>query len=119
MQTDIPTVSEVVRRAAALCDPDGHDAAATALVVRFEDAEEPARGLPGLKERLLRAVDEVDPEGDSPAAAMAAAVAFYLSGAPEHADDREGTLRVAARLVFGEDPPERVAAWLADHGVQT
>ena len=59
---DTITLSELVRRAAAIVDPPGDDAAVEEFTVRHEDADEPVRGiLDGLQERLLWGADEDAP----------------------------------------------------------
>ena len=42
MQTDTPTVSEVVHEAAGLTDPDGHDDAIASMLTAFEDDDREA-----------------------------------------------------------------------------
>src|SRR3954465_14325649 len=54
MQTDRSLISlaDLVRRAQAIVDPQGEDAAVTELVTRHEDADDPLRGqLAGLGAR--------------------------------------------------------------------
>ena len=112
MRTDVPTVAEVVQRAAALCDPPAADPAVTALVERFEDDGRPARGVSGLAQELERAVVAADAEGDSPAAAMTAAAAAWLATNIEHGEDRERVLREASRAAWSGSPPDHVGTWL-------
>ena len=114
---DTTPISQLVSHAASLVDPEGTDPEVEGLVLAFEDDDRPARGLPGLREELQSTVEGMDPDGDSPAARMAAAVAFFLSGAPEDERDREGLLRVAARLFYGDALPDPVEQWLALQGV--
>jgi hypothetical protein len=107
------TLAELVRRAAAIVDPPGEDAAVEEFAVRFEDADEPVRGiLEGLQERVLWGADE-----DAPIV-MAQAVTLYLA---HRLDDVENTpehiLLHAARAEFDGKVPENVSAWLADQGV--
>ncbi len=107
------TLAELVRRAAAIVDPPGEDAAVEEFAVRFEDADQPVRGqLDGLQERLLWGADE-----DAPIV-MAQAVTLYLA---HRLDDFENTpehiLLHAARAEFDGHPPENVKAWLTDQGV--
>jgi hypothetical protein len=60
----------------------------------------------------------VDPEGDLPQIAMAAAIVRYLAHKPSELEDgRDTLLRLAARAQFHGDPPELVAEWLVDQGV--
>ena len=113
MEPEQITLAELVRRAAAIVDPPGEDAAVEEFAVRFEDADQPVRSqLDGLQERILWGVDE-----DAPIV-MAQAVTLYLA---HRLDDFENTpehiLRHAARAEFDGRPPENVKAWLDDQGV--
>jgi hypothetical protein len=107
------TLAELVRRAAAIVDPPGEDPAVEEFAVRFEDADEPVRGvLEGLQERIQWGADE-----DAPIV-MAQAVTLYLA---HRLDDVENTpehiLLHAARAEFDGHVPENVTAWLAAQGV--
>ncbi len=110
MPTDrtLITVSDLVRRAAAIVDPGGDDPAVVELVTRFEDDDEPVRGvLDQLRERLAWGADE------DPPIVMAQALVLYLAHRiDEIDDDTEELLRLAARAEFDGHPPEPVAAWL-------
>ena len=115
MPTDpqLISLSDLVRRAAAIVDPPGDDAAVEEFAVRFEDADQPVRGiLDGLEERVMWGVDE-----DAPIV-MAQAVTLYLA---HRLDELENTpehiLAHAAKAEFDGKPPENVKAWLADQGV--
>ena len=60
MPTDrtLITLADLVRRAQAIIDPNGADPAVTELVERFDDDDEPVRGiLDSLEERLAWGVD--------------------------------------------------------------
>jgi hypothetical protein len=115
MPTDWTLISlaDLVRKAAAIVDPPGEDAAVEEFAVRFEDADQPVRGiLDGLEERVMWGVDE-----DAPIV-MAQAVTLYLahrldevSNTPEH------ILAHAAKAEFDGRPPEHIVAWLGDQGV--
>ena len=111
MATDrtLITVSELVRRAAAIVDPGGDDPAVVELVSRFEDDDEPVRRvLDGLEERLAWGADE------DPPIVMAQALVLYLAHRLDEVDDDdEELLRLAARAEFDGHPPEPVEAWLA------
>ena len=115
MPTDreLITLSDLVRRAAAIVDPPGEDPAVEEFAVRFEDVDEPVRSqLDGLEERVLWGVDE-----DAPIV-MAQAVTLYLAHRPEDLENTpEHILLHAARAEFDGHPPERVVGWLADQGV--
>jgi hypothetical protein len=111
---DTVTVSDVVRRAVALVDPDGGDPIAPELLVAYEDDDRAAVGLgPSLWDELRSTVEGLDPEGGSGAAAVAAAVACFLASQPEGGDSDAATIREAVRVAWGDDPPDAVAAWLA------
>jgi hypothetical protein len=117
---DPPTVAAAARRAADTVDPGGEDAAVGAVVAHLEDDDEPVTAVAGLGDRLEEARRAADPEGDVPAVTMAAAVANYLAYRREGTSEgREDLLRLAARAEFeGGRPPEEVANWLRDQGVE-
>ena len=120
MNNDIGTVTvaQLVHQAVALCDPDGKDEACTQLLLAFEDDDRVAVGLGDpLAEELRTSVDGLDPEHDSAAAEVAAAVTSYLATKPGGGSDGDATIREAARVAWGGDPPHNVGAWLADQGV--
>src|SRR3954468_4913724 len=93
---DLITLSDLVRRAAAIVDPPGDDPAVEEFAVRFEDADQPVRGqLNGLEERILWGADE-----DAPIV-MAQAVTLYLAHRPESLDTPpENILLHAPRAAF-------------------
>jgi hypothetical protein len=115
MPTDrsLITLSDLTRRAAAIVDPSGDDPAVVELVTRFEDDDEPVRGiLDDLEERLAWGADE------DPPVVMAQALVLYLAHRLDEVDDDEDELlRLAARSEFDGRPPEPVAEWLAERGV--
>src|SRR3954462_10868263 len=114
MPTDrsLITVSDVVRRAAAIVDPGGDDAAVAELVPRFEDEEEPVRGvLDTLEERLAWGADE-----DAPIVMTQALVLYLGHRLDEYEDDETELLRLAARAEFDGHPPDTVTAWLEERG---
>jgi hypothetical protein len=117
-QTDVPTVSKVVRRAVAICDPGGQDGAVVALFEAFEDDDRPAPGLgESLNEELRTSAEGIDEDGDDPAVHVAAAVAAFLATQPEGGSDDDATLREGARVMWGGSPPDAVRDWLAQRGV--
>jgi hypothetical protein len=110
MPTDrtLISVSDVVRRAAAIVDPDGDDPAVVELVTRFEDDDAPVRGvLDQLEERLAWGADE-----DPPIVMTQALVLYLAHRVDEYDDDPEELLRLAARAEFDGKPPEPVSDWL-------
>lgn len=114
----IPTVSEVVREATAISDPNGTETAVTALYDGFEDDDRPATAAADLQGELFETVRAIDPEEDEPAAWAAAAAAVWLATNPSQADNGDHVLREATRLVFEGNPPESLAQWLAARGVE-
>jgi hypothetical protein len=114
----IPTISEVVREATAICDPEGTDTAAIGLFESFEDDDRPTTAAEDLQGELLSTVRGIDPEGDNPAALAAAAAAVWLATNPSQADNGDHVLREGTRLVFEGNPPEPVSEWLTARGVE-
>jgi hypothetical protein len=116
MPTDrsLITVSDLVREATAIVDPQGRDPAVVELAQRFGDDDEPVRGvLDQLEERLAWGADE------DPPIVMAQALVLYLGHRlDEIDDDADDLLRLAARAEFEGSPPEPVARWLSDRGVE-
>ena len=114
------TLAALARRAAELVDPTDESADVADFELQFEDADAPARALleDTLDERVEEAVRRIDPEGDLPQIAMAAAIVRYLAHKPtEASDDRGHVLRLAARAEDHGDPPPVVSDWLVDQGV--
>lgn len=114
----IPTISEVVREAAAIVDPDGSDDAIAAFFESFEDDDRPTTAAEDLRGELLSTAEGIDPEGDDPAALAVAAAAFWLSTNPSQADNGGHVLREGVRLAFEGNPPEPLADWLTARGVE-
>jgi hypothetical protein len=116
MATDrsLITVSDLVRRATAIVDPQGEDPAVVELASRFGDDDEPVRGvLDSLEEKLAWGADE------DPPIVMAQALVLYLGHRLDEVDDDDDDLlRLAARAEFDGDPPEPVTAWLSERGVE-
>lgn len=116
----ILTVSEVVREAAAICDPQGSETAVTALFEGFEDDDRPATAAEDLAGELLETVRAIDSEEDDPAALAAAAAAAWLATNPAQAGNGNGDriLREGVRLLFSGEPPQPLEAWLEQRGVK-
>ena len=114
----IPTVFEVVRRAAEVCDPRDQHPELAELLARFEDRDEPITALEDPEAELAEAA-ALDEDLAEPAELMALAVATYLAHRRDEIDDaRAELLRLAARAEFPGDPPGPVHDWLVDEGVQ-
>ena len=119
-EPDPVTLAQLVHRAAEITDPDGADADVTELMQRFEDADWPVSGiLDSIEQRMAEAAGTLDPQEDSPGLQVAAAVAVYLAHRRDEIDeDPVHVLRMAARAEFDGNPPEHVAGWLQDAGIE-
>jgi len=115
---ETPTLSDAVRRAVEVVDPDG-DQGTDDFLVRFEDRDEPIAGLQeSIEQEIAEAVGALDPDGTDPAVQMCGAVVTYLAfRRDEITDVREDVLRLAARAEFDGDPPPVVRDWLESEGV--
>jgi hypothetical protein len=111
-------VSEVVREATAICDPDGTETAVIALYDSFEDDDRPATAAEDLAGELFETVRAIDPEQDEPAAWAAAAAAVWLATNPDQVNKGRHVLREGVRLVFDGKPPETLGEWLAERGIR-
>src|SRR5918997_4142524 len=102
MPTDrsLITVSDLVRQATAIVDPQGEDPAVVELADRFGDDDEPVRGVLGeLEERIAWGADE------DPPVVMAQALVLYLAHRLDEVDqDRHELLARAARAEFDGAP---------------
>ena len=104
------SLAELVTEATRIVDPQGTDPAVTEFATRYEDADEPVRGILGeLEERLRWGAD------DEPAVVVAQAVVLYLGHRPDETEeDPDRLLQLATRAAFGEAPDERIAAFLRE-----
>ena len=110
-------VSEAIREAAAICDPEGADSGVRALLESSEDDDRPVTAVEDLEGELRSSATGVDPEGDSGAVAMTCASALWLATNPDQEGEREHVLSEADRLWFKGEPPPHVEEWLAGQGV--
>ena len=114
-----PTLAKVVDRAADVVDPVGREDGVAQLVARYEDRDEPITAFEDLATELAEGKGAIDPQDEDPAVVMAVAVAVYLAYRRDEVEDNpEEILRLAARAEFDGRPPEPVATWLADRGVE-
>ena len=115
MERRTPTVSDVVRRAVELCDPDDVDQVLGRLEEQFEDDDEPVTAVENIDERLAIALEGTDVEGENPAVAVAGAVVRYLAERPGQmaSGDDAGLVDHAVRAQWRDDPPGYVEDWLA------
>jgi hypothetical protein len=119
-EPDPVTLSQLVHRAAEVTDPDGNDPDVVELAQRFEDADWPVSGiLEGIEERMAEAAGTLDPQEDSPGLQMAVAVTVYLAYRRDELEhDPLDIMRMATRAEYDGHPPENVADWLAQAGVE-
>jgi hypothetical protein len=116
---ETPTLFALVHRAAEVCDPTGVEEGAAELLRRFEDRDEPIGDPAEAEQTIAEAKGAIDPQDEDPVAMMTAAVATYLAyRRDEVGDDRANLLVLAARAEFDGKPPEPVASWLAEQGLQ-
>jgi len=116
MDRRTPTVSDLVARAVAICDPDDDDPVLGTLQEQLEDDDEPVTAVENLEERLAIALEGTDVDIENPAVAVATTVVLYLAshGGREDADrDGEELIRLAVRAQWHGQPPRYVADWLA------
>lgn len=106
-------LSELVRKACGIVDPDDEDGVVGEFEMRFEDADEPVTGIENLEERIGFGGDE------DPAVTMAQAVVLYLAHRRDELDTDNGDLlSLAARAEFDGDPPVHIQDWLSDRGIR-
>ena len=112
-EPDPITLSDLVRRAAEIVDPNDEDAVVGEFELRFEDADEPVTGIENLEERIEFGADE------DPAVVVAQAVVLYLAHRRDQVgDDDDDTISLAVRAEFEGNPPQSVLDWLAERGVR-
>lgn len=113
-----PTVAEVVRRAVAVCDPDGADELIVDFLLAFEDRDEPVTALDERERTFFEVAERIAGVLPSAGVEMTAAVATYLAFRRDEIDDEDDDLlRLAARAEYGDDPPQEIVTWLQDAGV--
>jgi hypothetical protein len=116
MDRRTPTVSDVVRRAVELADPDDVDRTLGRLEEQLEDDDEPVTAVENLEERLAIALEGTDYDVENPAVAVASAVVLYLAGHPgelDRDDDPDELVQRAVRAQWHGDTPRYVEDWLA------
>jgi hypothetical protein len=113
------TIFQVVQRAVDAVDPEGVDDDVADFLRRFEDADEPVSSRTDIEQVFAEAAGAIDPEQDNPALQITAAAATYLAFRRDEVDDDpDDIVRLAARAEYDGKPPESIAAWLADAGIQ-
>jgi hypothetical protein len=121
MPTD-PTpvmLSQVVRRACEVVDPDDTDPVVGEFERIFEDADEPVSALPDLESRMANVLQTLDPAVASGTLSMLGALTTYLAyRRDELGADDETLLRLAARAEWNGEPPQAARDWLDARGVK-
>jgi hypothetical protein len=112
---EIPTVEEAVQAVAGACDPERRSTSVATLVESFEDDDRPTTAAEDLAGELRAAARAIDPEGEDPVLEVTAATAHWLATNPGDRDRPEHAMREGTRLLYGDDAPPAVAAWLASH----
>jgi hypothetical protein len=114
-----PTLSEVVRRAVEIVEPDGVSGDVERFYLEFEDRDEPITVVDDLHaEAFDAAVRRAAEDPIDPAVTMAAAVTTYLGFRRDEVEDDDlEILTLAARNEFHGNPPPDVARWLEERGV--
>jgi len=116
MDRRTPSVSDVVRRAVELCDPDDVDPALGSLERQLEDDDEPITAVENLEERIALALEGADYDAENPAVAVAGAVVLYLAAHPGEVDSDEDPDLLIRRAVSAQwrgDAPRYVDEWLS------
>jgi hypothetical protein len=120
MPTEPPTpnLSDIVDRSADVVDPLGSNDGVAYVVAHYEDRDEPVTALRQLEAELAEVVGRVDPQEEDPAVQMMSAVILHLAHRRDELDAGPArTLEHTARDEYNGQPPEDVAAWLAEQGV--
>ena len=112
------TLFQVVKRACDVVDPEDQDVIVGDFERAFEDDDEPIRAVDEIEERVGEVLADLDPATTNGSLSVAGAIVVYLSFRRDELDvapDR--LLRLAARAEWKGHPPEAVAEWLADRGI--
>lgn len=113
------TLSEIVRRAAEVVDPDDTDGVIGEFEMAFEDADEPVTALDDVENRVATVLQRLDPAVASGTLSMLGALTTYLAYRREEIDADDATLlRLAARAEWSGKPPAAVVEWLEARGIE-
>ncbi|HWD65863.1 MAG TPA: hypothetical protein VG405_11885 [Solirubrobacteraceae bacterium] len=113
------TLSEIVRRACEIVDPDDTDPVVGDFERIFEDADEPVSALDDLESRVANVLQTLDPAVASGSISVLGAVTTYLAYRRDEVNADDATiLRLAARAEWSGEPPEVARDWLEARGVQ-
>jgi hypothetical protein len=113
------TLAQIVRRAVEVVDPDDIDPILGDYELAFEDADEPARAVDDVEERVATVLAELDPAVENASLSMAGAVTTYLRYRRDALQtEPDELLRLAARAEWDGDPPANVVDWLTERGIR-
>ena len=56
---ETPSVADVVRRAVAICDPDGSDELVTDFMLAYEDRDEPVTAIEGRDREFFETAEDI------------------------------------------------------------
>ena len=111
------TFAQVVHRAVEVCEDPG-SAGLDELLERFQDDDEPIRGVEDVEERLTAMLGPPELDEEDPALTMARAVIVYLAHRRDEIEaDPVELLVLAARAEFHGEPPDPVGRWLQEQGI--
>ena len=97
-----------MRRAVAICDPNGDDELLADFLRTHEDRDEPIAGFEQRDRIFFEAAERLRGTMLDPGLEMAAAVATYLAYRRDELTDSDADiLRLAARAEFGAHPTRR------------
>ena len=115
-----PTLSEVVRRAVEIVDPEGISGDVERYFLHFEDRDEPISAIEDIQAEAFDAATKMGAEDPTdPSVTMAAAVTTYLGFRRDQLEDDDLDILVhAARAEFHGNPPPEIAAWLEERGAE-
>jgi hypothetical protein len=113
------TLSEIVRRACEVVDPDDGDAVVGEFERAFEDADEPVTAVGDIENRVAGVLETLDPAVASGTLSMLGALTAYLAyRRDELGAEDETLLRLAARAEWSGQPPAVAREWLEARGVE-
>jgi hypothetical protein len=111
-------LSQVVRRACEIVDPDDTDPIVGDFQRIFEDADEPVSALDDLESRVANVLQTLDPAVANGSLSILGAVVTYLAYRRDELDADDATLlRLAARAEWSGEPPQTAREWLEARGV--
>ena len=115
MDRPTATVSELVRLAVEVVDPEGNDPGVASMYEQLEDDDEAITAVENLEERLAIAAEGADYDVSDPGVTLVNAVVLYLAahgGSREYDRNPDELLQLAVRAQWHNQPPDDVVDWL-------